>query len=335
MTALRAAALQQELMVAALTCHATADFNLFVTTYRDALLKTDRALKDFFLRQGASKGEDAYNAYKTRLANESSLRSLHDPRFCRSAKVVFDVALKRKGAVAELASERPTPVATGYAICSPGATETVVADAAPSPPPRRLALLDSPSSVPVPKLAPRPLRASPPVPPQRAAIVVADAAPRPAPLHRVLQENLPSLPVAKTVAPQDRVLTQGLPQRDARIALLPRGNADSPRDAEQLPARASHEIDAYDREADAQVADDVSERDDFDSDATDEDSNDADDAPRYVPRYAEAQPARAYGNVPDAFKPGAYWVHAYGSPARPRMVFGPDGHWYLLLYSGR
>ena len=81
MKALQAAALQQQLMVAALTCHDTADYNLFVTTYRSELLESDQALKDFFLRQDVHKGTDGYNAYKTRLANVLSLRSLHDPQF--------------------------------------------------------------------------------------------------------------------------------------------------------------------------------------------------------------------------------------------------------------
>ena len=419
MTALRAAALRQELMVAALTCHAVADFNLFVTTYREELLKSDRDLKEFFLRQDASKAEDAYNAYKTRLANVSSLRSLHDPQFCRSAKVSFDVALKRKGALEELASVRPSPVATGYAICSPDATKTMTADAAPSQPARRLASLDSPSSVPVPKLAPRPLRASPPqrvaalvedgaptpaplnrivadslpqIPgskiaaprgrampkasPQRVASLVADAAPSPAPLHRVVADSLPPVPAAKMAAPRDRVLTQASPQRVAEVAAPPRANADRPRLAEQLPAREPREIDADDGETDARIAD--GERDDIDNDAADERDGAGDDAPRYepryAPRYAEAQPPRAYGrsngysngynngydngygngpyandspgayrdtddapygNVPDAYKPHAYWVNAYEPPARPRMVRGPYGRWYLLMHFGR
>jgi hypothetical protein len=140
---------------------------------------------------------------------------------------------------------------------------------------------------------------------------------------------------------QDRALTQGSSQRDSR------------------------EIDAYDREADAQTADGDGERDDFDNYAADERDDDgddaADDAPRYAPRYADAAPERTYsrsggygsgsyvnygpaadrgnynapyGNLPDAYRPGAYWVDAEGPPARPHMVRGPDGHWYLLLYFG-
>ena len=288
-TALRTAALQQQLMVAALTCHDAADYNRFVTSSQDELQKSDKALMNFFVRQDARTGADDYNAYKTWLANASSLSSQRDPKFCRSAKVAFDVALNRKGALAELASERPTPIETGYAICSPGAAKTEVADAAPSPPPRRLTLSESTPSVPVPKLAPRPLRASPAVSPQRVAAVAA----------------------------------------------LPRGKADGSRIAGQLPARDSHEFGAYDRVADARIADDVGERDEFASDAADERDDAGDDAPRYAPRYADATPPRAYGNVPDAYKPGAYWVDANEAPVRPRMVRGPNGYWYLLLQFGR
>ena len=149
--ALQAAALQQQLMVAALTCHATADYNRFVTSYRSELLESDHALMNFFLRQDAHKGADGYNAYKTRLANDASLGSLHDPRFCRSAKIAFDVALKRKGSLTELTSERPSLIDTGYTSCMPGAPETTqMADATPSLPARhqicRTACLPPPSS---------------------------------------------------------------------------------------------------------------------------------------------------------------------------------------------
>ena len=49
-------------------------------------------------------------------------------------------------------------------------------------------------------------------------------------------------------------------------------------------------------------------------------------------RYAYNVP-RAY--VPYAYRPHAYWVHSYGPPARPRLVRGPYGRWYLLPPYGR
>ena len=232
MRALQTAALQQQLMVAALTCHDTADYNRFVTSYRCELLESDLALIDFFLRQDAHKGADGYNAYKTRLANVLSLRSLHDPQFCRSAKVAFDVALNRKGSLAELASERPSLIQTGYTSCVPSVSETTQ---------------------------------------------MADAAPRYVPRY-------------SDAAPQQ------------------------PR--------------AYDRG-----------NDDYDDDASDNSDNrgGADNGPienddRSAYRYAYNAP-HAY--VPYAYRPHAYWVHSYGPPARPRLVRGPYGRWYLLPPYGR
>ncbi len=145
--ALQTAALQQQLMVAALTCHDVSAYNRFVISHRGELQKSDKALMSFFVRQDAHRGADDYNAYKTWLANDSSLRSLRDPQFCRGAKVTFGAAFERKMSLAELVSERPSLIKTGYASCSPGASEpTLVADAAPNLPTRHPALPDSLSS---------------------------------------------------------------------------------------------------------------------------------------------------------------------------------------------
>jgi len=306
LTALRTAALQQQLMVAALTCHDVADYNRFVISYRSELQKSDKALMNFFLRQDARKGADDFNAYKTRLANASSLRSLRDPRFCRSAKLAFDVALNRKGALAKLASERPSPIETGYASCLPGAPEPVLmADATPGLPVRHQALPDSPPSAP---------------------IIASDLAMRPSPK--------PSFSSAQA----------------GGVSVPPRSNVDDSRTAGQLQARDSSERDAYDRDADTREAD----------------NRDADnDAPRYSPRYADVASARAYDRGDDGYDDG-YSDNAGGNsgdrighdngpaannagfyrdtdnvsyadepPARPRMILGRDGHWYLLLYYGR
>jgi hypothetical protein len=110
MAALQTAALQQQLMVAALTCGDVNAYNGFVLSHRSELQKSDSALMSFFVRRGQDiqKGADDYNAYKTWLANDSSLRSLRDPRFCRSANVAFRVAHDHRIAVADLPSNRRT-----------------------------------------------------------------------------------------------------------------------------------------------------------------------------------------------------------------------------------
>lgn len=136
LTALQIAALQQQLMVAALTCHDVAAYNGFVISHRPELQASDRALLRFF--RNAQKGDDGYNAYKTKLANDSSLRSVRDGRFCPNADAAFSDARAFKGSLAELVAQQPSRVATGYAPCMAQAREGVqLAEAVSRPPVRR------------------------------------------------------------------------------------------------------------------------------------------------------------------------------------------------------
>jgi hypothetical protein len=94
-TAIQAAAIQQQLMVAALTCNEISRFNAFQTSYSQELRASDAALEKMFKRLfGAGGGEAQYHAFKTRLANNSSMRSIsNNPDYCRVAGQVFDAAL--------------------------------------------------------------------------------------------------------------------------------------------------------------------------------------------------------------------------------------------------
>ncbi len=327
---LQAAALQQQLMVAALTCHYTADYKLFVTTFHDELLKTDRALKQFFLRQGVQSGENGYNAYKSRLADILAQRSLHDPRFCRSSMIAFNVALKRKGAQAELALERPSFIKTGYESCAARAPQTTLASNAALP---HLAS-SSGSSVIVPIPVPRPVRALPPSPRvvERAApartlrvALTSNAAPHSAlpavPAYPAKRETLPAGMHTASVAvsepaPRPVSATASLV---TRLAAAPHGKPGAPpdekrhqadRDADMAAPRYAHATPqrsrAYDR------------HDDSYDDGYDESYGSAADEERAGPG----------DNVPNAYKPGAYWVNR--REPSPRMVRGPDGRWYLL-----
>jgi hypothetical protein len=105
--ALKTATLQQELMVAALTCNDIALYNRFVISYREQLQQSDLALQSYF-RRGGSIAD--YHAYKTRMANQSSLDSLHDPLYCQKAKTAFDDALDSgKSDLAEVVAARGMP----------------------------------------------------------------------------------------------------------------------------------------------------------------------------------------------------------------------------------
>ncbi|HUO92262.1 MAG TPA: hypothetical protein VMU22_05030 [Rhizomicrobium sp.] len=93
-TAIQAAAIQQQLMVAALTCNQVEHFNAFQVSYGKELRRSDASLERMFRRLYAGRGEAEYHAFKTRLANDSSIRSIHDNQnYCRDASMVFDAAL--------------------------------------------------------------------------------------------------------------------------------------------------------------------------------------------------------------------------------------------------
>lgn len=90
MSAIQVATVQQELMVAALTCNAVTDFNAFQTAYLADLRISDKRLADMFRRVFGRKGEGEYHAFKTRLANNASMRAIHDADgYCQEARQVF------------------------------------------------------------------------------------------------------------------------------------------------------------------------------------------------------------------------------------------------------
>jgi hypothetical protein len=93
-TAIAATAIQQQLMVAALTCNKVDNFNSFQTSFSQELRASDKALMRMFLRLYAAHGEAEYHAFKTRLANNSEMRSIHGNRdYCATADIVFAAAL--------------------------------------------------------------------------------------------------------------------------------------------------------------------------------------------------------------------------------------------------
>jgi hypothetical protein len=94
-TAIQVAAVQQELMVAALTCNEVTNFNAFQTGFGPELRASDATLHKMFKRIfGARQGEAEFHAFKTRMANNSSMRSINDNRgYCQEASGVFASAL--------------------------------------------------------------------------------------------------------------------------------------------------------------------------------------------------------------------------------------------------
>ncbi len=126
LAALRTAALQQELMVAAFSCHDVDLYNRFVTTHQPELIDSDARLKAFFVRTRHS--EAGYHTYKTELANASSLRYLHDDGFCATADSEFRAVLQP---AANLSEDSADDASASYQAC-PGALPPMrTADAQP------------------------------------------------------------------------------------------------------------------------------------------------------------------------------------------------------------
>jgi hypothetical protein len=118
-TAVAATSVQQELMVAALTCNQIPNFNAFQTNFGSELRASDRALMHMFTRlYGGAKGQSEYHGFKTRLANNSEMRSIHgNAEFCTATAQVFAAAL---------ASNKPSlgDFVSGVEVSDPGPVES-------------------------------------------------------------------------------------------------------------------------------------------------------------------------------------------------------------------
>jgi len=76
-------ALQTELMVAALSCNASHEYNNFVLRFRPVLTRHGKTLTQYFDRLYGSAAEREVTRYVTGLANRSSLQSVADlNKFC-------------------------------------------------------------------------------------------------------------------------------------------------------------------------------------------------------------------------------------------------------------
>ena len=119
LTAMQVAAVQQKLMVAALSCHDTALYNEFVTAYQSDLVASDQALQAFFVRLNADTGSADYDTFKTKLANNYSLRSGGNSRsYCSSAQATFKAALgKIRPSLKSFAFAQPMATDARYAVC--------------------------------------------------------------------------------------------------------------------------------------------------------------------------------------------------------------------------
>jgi len=106
-------------MVAALSCDEDVPlYNSFVATYQKELRTSDAALVAFFLRRDTHTGTADYHAFKTRLANNYSVRSgANKKAYCRNAQAIFHAALEEKKSLAGFALAQPMSVDSSYTAC--------------------------------------------------------------------------------------------------------------------------------------------------------------------------------------------------------------------------
>ena len=131
LSALRTAAVQQELMVAGLTCQATDAYNRFVIAYRPELQKSDADLKAYFVRRDGARGEAEYDTFKTKLANLSSLSDIaNSSGYCANARAAFDMAMQgRQNLASFVADQRLLIALPEQQLCGAAPTRPITAAA--------------------------------------------------------------------------------------------------------------------------------------------------------------------------------------------------------------
>ncbi|HEX5280847.1 MAG TPA: hypothetical protein VFW28_12280 [Micropepsaceae bacterium] len=164
LTALQVASVQQELAVAALACENddVSLYNSFVTIYQPELITSDEALLAYFMRRAPASGTDDYHSFKTKLANQYSVRSSgNHGSFCGKAEALFKDALAgRKKSLAAFALAQPMVVDASYTICGDTVKGESFASAIKDEPKEEKPAAPQPVLAAAPPPAPEPARAA-------------------------------------------------------------------------------------------------------------------------------------------------------------------------------
>lgn len=96
--ALEMRVLQSELMVAALTCQQRDSYNAFAIKFRNDIKKHGKVLRGFFKRHYGSRSKKRLDRFVTRVANESSQRSMQAAgSYCADSDALFRQVLGMEG----------------------------------------------------------------------------------------------------------------------------------------------------------------------------------------------------------------------------------------------
>jgi hypothetical protein len=90
--------LKTRLMVAAIVCGSTDDYNAFVKRNRTNLVAQDKDLHHYFIRAygGGRAAQSHMDSYKTDLANVQQQRRSRDPQFCQGSAALFGAVAAAK-----------------------------------------------------------------------------------------------------------------------------------------------------------------------------------------------------------------------------------------------
>lgn len=134
-------AVQSQLMVAAIACGRSEDYNQFVRRHQNELGAAHRTVFGVFRRAHGAQAQRQYDAYITNLANAQSQEGIRQgSHFCRDVGPLFQAALAapNSSAVAALASEHrivnPLPIADCPATQQATPARTRTAQAQPQQP---------------------------------------------------------------------------------------------------------------------------------------------------------------------------------------------------------
>ena len=244
LAAFRTAAVAQQLMVAALTCKDVEAYNRFVLAYRPELQKSDADLKAYFVRGGS---EAAYDTFKTKLANLSSLSDIaNGPAYCSNAAAAFDMARKNRQSLDSFVADQRLMIALPQQTLCTAPKPVEIEAAAAKPAPVRLAEA---------KAVPVNLTAAKSAPPVKLAAAAPQTAPDTEPTVSVPAHALPASPFGGASAPAAAKASPAPEIAEARSAPGAYDNAaydrapDSDEAGLPLPPRPPRTLEASRREA--------------------------------------------------------------------------------------
>jgi hypothetical protein len=129
-TAVDFRAVQSQLMVAAIACGRTEDYNAFVRRHQAELGAAHRTVFGVFRRAHAAQAQRQYDQYITNLANAQSQEGIRQgSHFCRDVGALFQAALAAQNAGAVAALSGPHRVVNPMPIAECPATQPAAAPA--------------------------------------------------------------------------------------------------------------------------------------------------------------------------------------------------------------